>query len=232
MSWTFPLVNDRVIQVTQSGIAKDQLVQNRFDVLIENISVAVSSDSLISSIQAEWATRFVPLISSQYKHVQTKVQEVLDVIAGVSGPKRVYGLMDRSGPTALNDGADVAFALPYDNAVSLSLVTSGAPGPYWGRKGFGPVSVATLAADGETLDTVKRTAWDTAATGFFVAPIIITGATATWRGVVLPGTEIANLPLPHAALSTLVRDVIAIDVGVYMGSQKTRRVTPNALLGH
>lgn len=232
MAWSWPLSDGMVMQVTQSAVAMDQLVQNRFDIVIANVSIAVSSNALLTSIRAAWAANFAPILSDRYIHVQTKVQIVTDIIPGTSGPKRVYGLMDREGPATSNDGLDASNALPYDATLSAQLITTGAPGPFWGRKSFGPVSVDTTVSNGEEVEGVRKAAWQLALDTFFVPPVLIGVGTATWEAVVIPATAIAALPLPHAALNTLVKDVVATDVGIYVGSQATRRITPYALRGH
>jgi len=230
--YAFSLVNGMVIQVTQSGTAYDQLVQNRFDVLIANISTGVTAAGLITSVQGAWTTSMVGLLSTQYVHVQTKVQLVTDVVPGVSSPKRVYGPMYSVGPTTSQNGTDANETLPQDVAMSVSLVTTGAPGPYWGAKRFGPLPVSLVNIDGEQIEGGAALTWETNMALFFNGTHFISATTATWEVVVVPATEIAALPLPHAALSTLVKDVIAINIPTYVGSQGTRRITPTSLRGH
>lgn len=232
MAWAFPLANGQVIQVTISGAAYDQLIQNRFDVLIQNVSTPANSDTLITSVEAVWAAALTPRVSGIYSHIQTKVQVVTDVIPTTSGYKRVYGEMGRGGPNGALDGAAVGASLPFDITVSIALITQGPPGPYWGRKSLGPITVDDIEADGESMTPAARAAWEAGANTVFAIQHIMSGTTATWDGVVVPAAEIQGLPLPHPALSGLVKDIVACDVGEYVGSQATRRITPNSLRGH
>lgn len=230
--YAFGLTDGMVLQVTQSGVAFDQLVQNRFDVVIADIAVAVTAHGLVLSVQNSWGGGISPRLSIVYKHVQTKVQQVTDVIPGLNGPKRVYGPMYSIGATATNDGTAVGACLPYDVTMSASLITTGPPGPNWGAKRFGPLPETTTDVDGETVEVVAATLWQGEMDAFFISPHFISATLATWSAVVVPGTAIAALPLPHPAINTLVRDVVATSIGTYVGSQSTRRVTPNSLRGH
>lgn len=232
MSTTFPLANNSVVQVTISGVAMDQLVQNRFDVLVENVTGTVNSSALLTSTKNVWAANISQMISEVFTHVEVKIQVVLDVIAGTSGPKRVYGNMDRLGPDPDCNGQVVGPALPYDVAMSVQLVTEGAPGPYWGKKSFGPLPATDLEDDGESVVAARLAAWEAASAAVFVSPHFLTASTATWTGVVVPGTAISRLALPHAPLNTLIKDILQTDVGTYIGSQATRRITPYSLRGH
>lgn len=231
MTTPFPLANGMVIQVTITGRSLDQMVVNRFDVVIANISTAVSSGVLLTNLESVWAANISGLLSNAFIHRQTKVQEVTDVIPTTDGYKRVYGAMQRGDPNvALNGGG--GNPLPYDATVSCQLITNGPPRKYWGRKSFGPPDVGTVQADGESLDPTVAASWLTNAGFVFTGPHTITATTATWECVVIPAAEIAAIPLPHAALNTYVKDIIGVDVGTFIGSQSTRRINPNSLLGH
>jgi len=116
--------------------------------------------------------------------------------------------------------------------MSVSLVTTGPPGPNWGAKRFGPIPIDMVETDGEKIKAVDLIAWETAMNLFFSGTHFISATAATWEVVILPGTQVAALPLPHPALSTLVKDVVAVSMPTYVGSQATRRLTPNSLRGH
>jgi len=235
MAWSFNLANGMVLQTTISSRQFDQLVVNVFDILIDNVSVAVTSDTLLSSIESLWST-WIPIIQTdELTHVQTKVQVVTDCIESPTNPgtyKRVYGVMDRKGHTAAMDGSVASAAIPFDTTGSVQLITNGAPGPFWGRKSIGGMTVDSIDADGETLDAVYKAALDAGMQAVFIPANLISTGPATWTCVVLPTTYVGRQALPHSAMSVYAKDIIAVDVGTYTGSQKTRQIRPNSLLAH
>lgn len=233
MAYAFPLANGQVIQCTMTYIVLDQQVQNRFDVVIANLGGGPSAATLLTSIEAEWAARFPLLISDQSFHARTTVTLVTDVIQGSTGkPKRVYGPLFSGAPNPALNGANADPALPYDVAMSVQLQTSGPARTTWGSKRFGPITTGQLGVDGESIDPGSRNDWQLACDAFFTGPILLTAPPTTFECVVIPATAIAALPLPHAPLSTLVNDIVGTKMGIYTGSQGTRRVTPFSLLGH
>lgn len=233
MAYSFPLANGQVIQCTMTYLVADQQVQNRFDVVIANLGGGPSVASLLTSIEADWATRFPPLISDQSFHARTSLVLVTDVIVGSTGkPKRVFGPLYSGAPNPALNGSNADPAIPYDVAMSVQLQTSGPARTTWGSKRFGPITTGQLGPDGESIDAGARNDWQLAADAFFLGTHFITAPPTTWEACVIPATAIAAMPLPHAPLNTLVNDIVGTRVGIYTGSQSSRRITPFSLLGH
>lgn len=230
--YSFPLTNGMVIQITQSGVAMDQLCVNRWDVVIANVGGGPNAALLTTSLQALWAAQIAPLMSDKYIHVRTRLQVVTDVISTIKGPRRVFGALYSVGPTGSQDGTDGANALPYDAAMSIVLQTTLSPRATYGSKRFSPISVNNVLADGETVEPTQYAAWQAAADAVFLGPKLVSAGPTTYEACVIPAAQIAALPLPHAPLNTLVNDIVGTIPGYYVGSQASRRITPFSTRGH
>jgi hypothetical protein len=232
MAWSFPIATGDVIEVTYSYVALDQLIQYKFDVLISGSPIAETSDTLRVDMDNVW-TAFTPYLGSSTKHAQTRLQKITDCILGPTGkPKRVRGALDKTGPTTALDGVAAGPFAPLISTVSVQLITAGAPKQFWGKKGFGQVPISVLATDGAKLTLLARTNWDAAATAFFTVTTPFGTGGGSYNAGILPTTYVSNLPLPHGAMSGYFWNCIAVEVGYYAGSQKTRDIEPQTTLGH
>jgi len=229
----FPLTANQVIEVTVTYIKMDQLVVNRFDVLVTGIPDGTNSGGLFQTLGTDWSAAFTTLTSNDAAFAQCRMQVITDVIAGASGPKRVRGALSKGNPSSggneFLDGAALTPHLPVDATVSVALITDSPPQIGWGRKSHGPLPEALTGSNGEVIDLA---AWEAAALAFYVGQRAIDGGTLNYEVVIVPGTAIAALALPHAALATLVYPIKGIEVGRFLGSQGTRRIAPHSLLGH
>lgn len=232
MAWSFNLTTGDVIEATISYVALDQLLQYKWDLRIGGTGVNFTSDQLADQVDIDWQV-FCPLIGTSTTHVQSRYQIITDVVPGTGGrPRRVRGFLDKRDRTTLLNGLAAPPFAPMSATASVQLITSGAPGPFWGKKGFGQLPVSSLGSNGELLATTAKNAWELAATTFFAAAHAITGTTLTYTPGILPSTFVANQALPHVTMSTYFLPFIGVYTGTYIGSQMTRDISPQGTLGH
>lgn len=232
MPWAFPVNPLDVIEITHSYVCLDQLVQYKYDVVIGGAGPATTSDQLISDVQSAWGAVAANLGTST-KHAQTRVQRITDCILGATGkPRRVRTVLDKEGPNAIMDGATAGPFCPLNNTISVQLINAGNPRQFWGKKGFGQLPLTALGSDGEKVATLVRAAWDGTTTTFFVGSHSLGGGPLTFTCGVLPTTYVANLPGPHANMDTYFFPWLGVEVGNYLGNQRTRDIAPQATLGH
>lgn len=229
----FSLTVGDVIETTVIYVKMGQLIENKIDYLIGGTPAAASSTDLLVALGTRWLGYVTPLQANNAVFTQARAQQITDILLASGRPKRVRGKLAKA--TAITtgntfvDGSATTPHLPVDVTISVTMVTNGQPRKYWGRKSHGPLAEAITGSDGEILSVSTL---DPIFTSMYVPPLALGATTMTAQAVIVPAAVVAAQALPHAALSTYVMPVVAVETGPYVGSQKTRRVSPNDLLGH
>jgi len=233
MGLPFALAVGQVNEVTISYVAMDQLFQCRFDVLLTGAAAALDTIDLRNAIAVPWTTWSDMWMADSANFAQFRVQRITDVIMSGGRPTRVRGALYTDHTAGIFPQGDIVPPhLPLDVTLSLSLQTAGPPRSSWGHKSHGPLGEGITDDDGESIVPATFTALQAGANDFWASSHVIAASGMSWAAVVIPATAIANLALPHPALSTLVNDIEYAQVGRFVGSQRTRAITPNSLRGH